>query len=142
MKPRFSLFAFSAAALLGGCITPAKSPSEAAHLKLETTDSGKFAVENAWIDKHQLDQGLYITGYVVSHPGVLYASDTHLDIIQKDASGTVIKMETARFSLRENPRRPRSPQRSGYYHFHIDPLPSGVASIEVRAHDEAHANRS
>lgn len=138
-KSHFHLLAIFFVACFAGCATPFQAPSEAAHIKLERTDSDLLWVYKIWLERGKNQEGLYLTGYVQKRLlGTSSTKGSHLDVLIKNKQGIIIQTEVTGFTPAELRRRPRPPHQVGVYRIRLDPLPDEAACIEVRAHDHPH----
>jgi hypothetical protein len=125
-----------AAAGLAGCTTPFRAPSDVAHIKLDRVDSPLVRVEKIWLERKH--GPLVVTGYVLKRLETEDTTGTHLDVTLFDASGQVLRSTVEHFEPRQIPRRYRRPD-DATYRVPLDPLPTGTARIEVRAHEGNHS---
>lgn len=136
MKTNFRLFLAALAVLgLSACATPFRAPPDVAHLKLERADSPVVVVEKIWLERKK--GPLVVKGYVVKRLEAEDTTQTHLDVTIYDAAGAVLRSTVENFEPRQIPRRSRRPDYASY-RVPLDPLPTGTARVEVRAHEGAH----
>ena len=121
---------------LAGCATPFRAPPDVAHIKLDRVDSPLVSIEKIWLERKA--DPLVVTGYVIKELSTKDTTGTHLDVTLFDAEGRVLRSTVEYFEPRQIPRRYRMPDY-GSYRVQLDPLPSGTARIEVRAHEGAHS---
>lgn len=121
-----------AALTLAGCTTPFRAPSDVAHLKLIPIDSVTADIDRIWLER--LDGELVVRGYAHRRLESAAVGDAHVDVIWRDASGRVLRQNTAPLAAppAQVPGRPAAPSS---YRITLEPLPAGTAQIEVRAHD-------
>lgn len=124
-----------AAAALAGCATPFRSPPDVAQIELERADSPVVVVEKIWLERKQ--GPLVVRGYVLKRLEATDTTQTHLDVTLFDANGRVLRTTVEHFEPRQIPRHHRRPD-SASYSVVLDPLPTGVARINVTAHEGAH----
>lgn len=128
---------FASVAILTGCATPFRAPSDVAHIQLTRTDASTTVyVEKIWLERKK--GPLVVKGYVVKR---LSASDTtgsHLDVTLFDDAGTVLRSTVEHFEPRQIPRFYRRPDYASYS-VTLDPLPANTARIDVRAHEGNHS---
>lgn len=124
-----------ALALLAGCATPFRAPSDVAHVTLVRVDSPLVAVEKIWLERKA--GPLVVTGYVVERLAGDDTSGTHLDVTLLDAGGRVLRATVEQFEPRRINARFRR-HSDATYRVPLDPLPPGTARIEVRAHEGDH----
>lgn len=123
-------------ASLTGCASFLRTPSNLAHVKLETVDSPVVLTETVWLERK--DDIVVVTGYVVKRLGVNDTTATHLDITLLDGTGQVLREIGAHFEPKQIPRRYRRPDYATY-RVPLAPLPAGTALIIVRAHEGNHS---
>jgi hypothetical protein len=128
-------FAVLAAFLISGCTTPFRPPSDLAHVRLQGVDSPVVMVEKIWLERK--DGELALRGYVLKRLAATDTTVTHLDVTLYDASGRVLRTSQESFTPKQIVRRHRGPAYASY-RIALDPLPTGVARIEVRAHEAVH----
>lgn len=133
-----SYFMTGAVLVLGGCATPFRAPPDVAHVSLIRTDSPTIHVEKIWLERKQ--GPLVVTGYVMKQKDATDTTRTHLDVIIFDAAGRPLRRSVESFDPRQIPSRIRPSDNFSAYRVPLDPLPTGVASIEVRAHDDSEEN--
>jgi hypothetical protein len=78
---------------------------------------------------------LELLGFVTKVYGSGTTEGTHLDVVFLDASARILQRKPAIFHPGRLTRGRHAPNRQATYSVQIDALPSGTASIEVRAHD-------
>ncbi len=130
-----SIFAVASSLLLLGCATPFRAPADVSHIVLERGDSPVVVVEKIWLERKQ--GPLVVRGYVLKRLEATDTTQTHLDVTLFDSSGRVLRTTVERFEPRQIPRRHRRPD-SASYSVVLDPLPAGVARINVTAHEGSH----
>lgn len=119
-------------ALLSGCATPFRAPSDVAHLKLARVDSASVLIDKIWLER---DAGaLVVRGYVHRKLDAATTTGTHLDVTLRDNAGRILRRQIAGFTPGEVPPSHRPPAAAGY-RVPLDPLPPDAAHLEVRAHD-------
>ncbi|MBS0663242.1 MAG: hypothetical protein JSR48_08245 [Verrucomicrobia bacterium] len=123
-----------AAAVLAGCVTPYRAPSDVAHIRLAPVDSRVVKVEKIWLEREA--GPLVVTGHVLKRLGGGDTRGTHLDVTLYDARGAVLRQAKAAFSPTELVTTYHK-HPHGKYRVELDPLPPGTATIEVRAHEGA-----
>jgi hypothetical protein len=133
------LFALGSAALAvllsSGCTTPFRPPADLAHVRLHGVDSPVVRIEKIWLERKN-DQ-LAVRGYVIRRLEATDTTRTHLDVTLYDAGGRVLRTSRETFSPKQIVRRHRRPDYASY-RVVLDPLPRGVARIEVRADETEH----
>lgn len=127
---------FAGCTYMPGRATPFRPPADVAHLRLERQDSARIAVDKIWLERKE--QGLVVTGYVMSKLGVDDTTGSHLIVSLRDASGTELRSAPVDFAPRQIPPQ-RRPAGVSLYRFSLDPLPSGTALIVVTARDDRRA---
>jgi hypothetical protein len=132
---KFSLILLGVVSLTG-CASFLRTPSNLAHIKLETVDSPVVLTETVWLERK--DDIAVVTGYVVKRLDVKDTTATHLDITLLDGTGSVLREIGAHFEPRQIPRRYRRPDYATY-RVPLDPLPASTARIIVRAHEGNHS---
>lgn len=135
MKTNLWLIVLASAALVG-CATPFRAPPDITHIKLEGADSPVVVVGKIWLERK--GGPLVLKGYVLKRLEAEDTTRTHLDVTLYDAAGVVLRSTVEHFEPRQIPRRHRQPDYASYS-VPLDPLPSGTARIEVRAHDGNHS---
>lgn len=131
-----ALFLLAAAGLLlPACATPFHAPADVAHIALERRSSPIVRVEKAWLSRR--DGQLVLHGSVLKRLRADYTGDTHLDVTLFDDAGRVVRSSVEHFEPRRIPQGHRRPATASYA-VPLDPLPSSVARIEVRAHEGTH----
>lgn len=124
-----------AALLTSGCTTPFRSPPDLAHVRLQGVDSPVIRVEKIWLERK--DGQVAVRGYVLRRLAATDTTGTHLDVTLYDAGGRVLRTSRETFSPKQIVRRHRGPDYASY-RVALDPLPQGVARIEVRADETEH----
>jgi len=135
MKTSLMLSLGAVGLLLAGCATPFRAPPDVAHIKLDRVDSPVVVVEKIWLERKK--GPLVVTGYIIKRLEVEDTTQTHLDVTLYDTAGQVLRTSVEHFEPRQIPRRYRRPD-DAIYRVILDPLPSGTARIEVRAHEGVH----
>jgi len=125
-----------ATAVLAGCATPFRAPSDVAHIKLERADSPVVVVEKIWLERKK--GPLVVRGYVVKRLEAEDTTQTHLDVTLYDVTGAVLRSTVEQFEPRQIPRRYRRPDYASYY-VTLDPFPSGTVRVEVCAQEGNHS---
>jgi hypothetical protein len=121
---------------LVGCATPFRAPPDVAYIKLDRVDSPLVRVEKIWLERKK--GPLVVTGYVIKRLDTEDTTGTHLDLTLYDAAGQVLRRTVERFEPQQIHRQWRRPAYATY-RVTLDPLPTGTARIEVRAHEGAHS---
>jgi len=134
MKTLLMLLLGAAGAFFAGCATPFRPPADVAHVKLATSDAESTTVMLSKIWLERKDGPLVVTGYAVKRLDAKDTTQTHLDVILSNAAGQVLRRTVDHFEPRQIPRRYRRPDYATY-RVALDPLPTGTARIEVRAHE-------
>jgi len=122
---------------LAGCATPFRAPADVAHIRLDRVDSPLVRVEKIWLERK--NGPLVVTGYVIKRLETEDTTGTHLDMILYAGDGRVLRSTVEHFEPRQIHRRWRRPDYATY-RVTLDPLPTGTARIEVRAHEGAHSS--
>lgn len=132
---KLRLLLLPCAALLTGCVNFMRTPPDLAQIKREHANSAKVSVRGFELIRYK-DQTL-----LVGKVGRLFfeadTRKTHLDVTLFAADGSVLRSFTTEFSPRQIYAGRRMPGSSGYQVV-LDPLPPGLARVEVRAHDGEH----
>lgn len=132
---KIALLLLPCAALLTGCVNFMRTPPDLAQIKREHANSAKVVVRSFELI-HYEGQTL-----LVGKVGRLFfdadTSKTHLDVTLFAADGSALRSLTTEFNPRQIYRGHRMPGSSSY-RIALDPLPPGLARIEVRAHDGEH----
>lgn len=134
MKIRIPLLVLLASGV-AGCAGPSRPPPDVAHIALEAIDSPVVRVTTLWLERKA--GPLTIAGYVVRKIDTRDTTGTHLDVMLFASDGRILRQSVEHFEPRQIPRRPRMPD-SVTFRFALDPLPTGTALIEVRAHEGTH----
>lgn len=125
------------AAALSGCVMFMNTPPDLAHIKREHVNSSKVTVRDFSL-LHYKEQTL-----LVGKVGRLFfeanTTKTHLDVTLFAADGSVLRSLTTEFNPRQIYAGHRMPGSSSYQVV-LDPLPPGLARVEVRAHDGEHTS--
>lgn len=124
------------AAVLAGCASPFRPPTDVAHIKLERVDSPVVMVEKIWLERK--DGSLAVAGYVVKRLGATDTTHTHLDVTLYDKAGQVLRSAVEHFEPRQITWRHRGLSYASY-HVVLDPLPADTARIDVVAHEGEHS---
>lgn len=136
-KTSLRILVLASAVVLGGagCATLETLPPELAQVRFELADSPVVRVSKAWVER---DAGrLVLRGHVLRQSGASDTTPTHLDISLLDAGGHTVREMREYFEPRQIPRRRRMPD-AAHFRIELEPLPPGVASIRVAAHEGAH----
>ena len=134
MNPwRFVLCA-AAAASLGGCASVSFSP-QAATVRLEPVPSAAVAIYQPKLIAK--DGQTVLDGWVYRQFGAQTTTQSHLDVVFFDAGGGVLRLESTHFAPRDLRRGSHKMAHRGHYMVPLSHMPSGTASIQVRAHDTA-----
>lgn len=121
--------------LLAGCATPFRAPPDVRGIQLDRVGSPVVVVEKIWLERK--GGPLTVKGYVQKHLVADDTTQTHLDVTVYDASGRVLRSTVGNFEPRQIRRQWRRPAYASFA-VALDPLPSGTARIEVRAHEGQH----
>lgn len=121
---------------LSGCLTPFRSPADVRHVSLAAEDSANVIVNKIWLERPESGR-LVVTGYVVRTLEADDTTGTHLVVSLYDADGKVLRSEVVNFEPRQIPRRSRPPGEVARYSLPLEPLPTGLAKITVKAVDKA-----
>lgn len=135
MKTTTLLLLLAAGLLLPACATPFRAPADVAHVALDRQSSPVVRVEKIWLSRR--DGQLVLHGSVLKRLRTDYTGDTHLDVTLFDSAGRALRSTVAYFEPRRIPQGHRRPATASYA-VPLDPLPAGVARIEVRAHEGLH----
>ena len=126
-----------AALLVGSCVSDSV-PAEAAAVKLVPVSSSAIQVDAPRF--HRQDGQLHVVGMAaLKLPRAQPHPDHHVDVVFIDAGGREIRVDSVGLVTRVLPKIPGRARARGIYSAPIQQLPSGTATIEVRAHDVAHA---
>ncbi len=106
-----------------------------AQVPLQGVDSPVVLVEKIWLERR--DGELALRGYVLKRLAATDTTGTHLDVTLFDASGRILRTSLESFTPKQIVRRHRRPAYASYYVV-LDPLPPGVARIEVRSDEAEH----
>lgn len=120
---------------LVGCTTPFRAPPDVRDIKLERVGSPVVEVEKIWLERKT--GPLVLKGYVLRHLAAEDTTQTHLDVTLYDTAGRALRATVEHFEPRQIRRGWRRPAYASYAVV-LDPLPTGTARIEVRAHEGAH----
>ena len=126
-------------ALLSGCVSFMRTPPDLTHIAREHVNSPKVKVRDFELVRYEGQ--LLLVGKVGRQFFDADTSKTHLDVTFYAADGAVLKALTTEFNPRQVYRGYRMPGSSSYQVV-LDPLPSGLARVEVRAHDGEHSPTS
>jgi hypothetical protein len=129
---RVSILLGSAA--LVGCAS-AQMPSEATGIALSPIPSQSVAVYQPKLVVK--DGRLVLDGWVYRQFGSSTTTLTHLDVAFIDAAGRELRSEVTRFAPSALRFGSHKMAHRGHYTLPIAALPTGTASIQVRAHDSA-----
>ena len=133
---KIALLLLPVTVFLTGCVMFMSTPADLASIKREHVNSEKVSVRDFELIRYE-DQ-LLLVGKV----GRIYfdadTSRTHLDVTLYAADGSVLRALTSEFNPRQVYRGYRMAGTSSY-RVVLDPLPPGLARVEVRAHDGEHA---
>lgn len=129
------VFAF-VALVLAGCVTPFRSPSDLAHVQLAAVDSSIIDVQKIWLERNEGQ--LAVRGYVGRQKLGVDTARSHLDVTLFDKNDRVLRSSTVNFEPQSLERVHPRTGSYGSYRVVLDPLPSGTARIEVRAHEGPH----
>jgi len=121
--------------LLASCATPFRAPPDVAQIKLVRVDSPVVIVEKIWLERKK--GPLVVKGYVMKRLDAEDTTQTHLDVTLYDETGRLLRTTVERFEPQQIRRRWHQPGYASYL-VTLDPLPTGTARIEVRAHEGAH----
>ena len=124
-------------ALLSGCVMFLSTPPDLAHIVREHTNSAKVKVRDFELVRYK--GRLLLAGKVGRQFFDADTSKTHLDVTLYAADGSVLRALTSEFNPLQAARGHRMPGSSDYQVV-LDPLPPGLARIDVRAHDGEHAS--
>ncbi|MFM8334890.1 MAG: hypothetical protein ACKODK_04975 [Opitutaceae bacterium] len=135
---KVALVLLPCAALLTGCVNFMRTPPDLAQIKREHANSSKVLVRGFELIRYK-DRTL-----LVGKVGRLFfeadTRKTHLDVTLFAADGSVLRSFTTEFSPRQIYAGRRMPGSSSYQVV-LDPLPPGLARVEVRAHDGEHTSQ-
>lgn len=120
---------------LTNCATPFRAPSDVRDIKLERVGSSVVEVDKIWLERKA--GPLVLKGSVVKQLAAADTTQTHLDVTLYDSVGRVLRATVEHFEPRQIHHAWRRPGY-GAYKVVLDPLPTGTARIEVRAHEGAH----
>ena len=126
-------------ALLSGCVSFMRTPSDLTHIVREHSNSAKVKVRDFELVCHEGQ--LLLVGKVGRQFFDADTSKTHLDVTLYAADGAVLRALTSEFSPRQILRGRRMPGNSSFQ-IGLDPLPPGLARVEVHAHDGEHTGFS
>jgi hypothetical protein len=126
-------------ALLSGCVSFMSTPPDLAHIVREHANSAKVKVRDFELVRYEGQ--ILLAGKVGRQFFDADTSKTHLDVMLYAADGSVLRALTAEFNPRQVYRGYRMPGSSSY-HVVLDPLPPGLARVEVLAHDGEHSTTS
>jgi hypothetical protein len=123
------------AAGVSGCATsrPVELPPEARGVVLTPVSSASVAVRPPLLRTRE--GRLELVGFVTKVYGSGTTEGTHLDVVFLDASSRILQRQPAQFYPGRLNHNRRAPNRQATYSVQIATIPSGTASIEVRAHD-------
>lgn len=126
-------------ALLSGCVTFMRTPADLAPIARTHDDSAKVKVRDFELVRYEGQ--LLLVGKVGRQTFDADTSKTHLDVTLSAGDGTVLRAFIAEFSPRQVSRGHRMPGSSSYQAV-LDPLPPGLARVDVRAHEGEHSASS
>lgn len=132
---KIALLLLPCAAALSGCVMFMSTPPDLAYIKREHVNSSKVKVRDFSL-LHYKGETL-----LVGKVGRLFfeadTRKTHLDVTLFAVDGSVLRSLTTEFNPRQIYAGHRMPGSSSYQVV-LDPLPPGLARVEVRAHDGEH----
>ncbi len=132
---RRALFLLPGMALLSGCVFFMRTPADLAAITHGHSDSSKVKIRNFELVRYE--GRILLVGKVGRQFFDADTSNTHLDVSLYAADGSVLRSLVTDFNPRQISRAYRTPASSGYQ-VALDPLPPGLARVDVRAHDGAH----
>ena len=124
---------------LSGCVMFLNTPPDLTHIAREHANSSKVKVRDFELVRH--NGQLLLVGKVGRQFFEADTSQTHLDVTLYANDGAVLRAFTTEFNPRQVYRGYRMPGSSSYQVV-LDPLPPGLARVEVRAHDGEHSPTS
>ena len=124
-------------ALLSGCVSFMRTPSDLTHIVREHSNSAKVKVRDFELIRYEGQ--FLLVGKVGRQFFDADTSKTHLDVTLYTTDGAVLRSFTTAFNPRQIHRSYRMPGSSSYQVV-LDPLPPGLARVDVRAHDGEHAS--
>jgi hypothetical protein len=124
-----------AIAVLTGCVTPYRAPSDVAHILLDHADSPVVIIEKIWLERNE--GALVLTGFALKRLDAGDTTQTHLDVSLYAADGSLLRSTLEHFEPRQIKRR-SGRHSDARYRVLLDPLPAGTARILVQAHEGNH----
>jgi hypothetical protein len=134
---RRALLLLPVMALLSGCVSFMSTPPDLAHIVREHANSAKVKVRDFELVRYKGQ--LLLAGKVGRQFFDADTSKTHLDVTLYATDGSVLRALTSEFNPRQVSRGHRMPGSSSFQVV-FDPLPPGLARVDVRAHDGEHAS--
>lgn len=117
---------------LAGCASVRLAP-EAAAVALDPIPSRAVALyQPKLVEK---DGRLMLDGWVYRQFGATTTAETHIDVAFLDATGRELRTEVIGFSPPDLRRGSHKMAHRGHYTVPISAMPTGTATIQVRAHD-------
>ncbi len=110
--------------------TPFAPPADLAGLRLERVESASVTLPKVWLERH--DGRLAVVGSVLRRFDAPDTTHTTLKVDLLDAAGHLLRELDGTFAPRRLERHGSHPAL-GIYRIGLDPLPDGVAAIQVRA---------